>query len=85
MDGLRRMFADFDEDWEGLRVDPADVREADEPTVVAICRISGRGRASHVDIDVQAGFVWRFSGAKLVYARTYSDPADAYSAAGIEE
>jgi ketosteroid isomerase-like protein len=77
------MFADFDEDWEELRIEIGEIREVGDQ-VAAICRLRSRGRTSGVDLDVPIGFVWRFRDGKAVYARSYSEPADALRAAGLE-
>ena len=82
-EGVREMFADFDEDWEYLRLEIDEVREAGEH-VVLMGRLLSRGRASGVDLEVPIGFVWRLRGGKLMHGKTYSDPADALRAAGLE-
>ena len=81
--GVGEMFADFDEDWENLRVEIDEIRDAGDQ-VVAICRLRSRGRTSGVDLEVPLGFVWRFSRGKAVYVRSYSEPDDALRAAGLE-
>ena len=81
--GVRELFADFDEDWEGLRIELDEFRQGDDQ-VAAVCRVRARGRASRIDLDVPMGFVWTFSGGKIVSARSYSEPGDAFRAAGLE-
>jgi ketosteroid isomerase-like protein len=81
-EGVREMFADFDEDWEELRIEIDEMRDVDDEVVV-ICRLRSRGRTSGVDLEVPIGFVWRFRDGKAVYARSYSEPADALRAAGL--
>jgi ketosteroid isomerase-like protein len=82
-DGVREMFADFDEDWEYLRLEIDAVREAGEE-VVLMGRLLSRGRASGVDLEVPIGFVWRLRDGKLVHGKTYSEQADALRAVGLE-
>lgn len=81
-EGVREMFADFDEDWEQLRVEIDEVLDADDLVAVR-GRLRSRGRTSRVVLDVPIGFVWRFHGGKAVYARSYSEPDDALRAAGF--
>lgn len=81
--GARKMFIDFDEDWEELRIEIDELRDADEE-VVALCHLRSRGRASRVDLDVPVGFVWRLRAGKVVYGKIYSEQADALRAAGLE-
>ena len=81
--GVREMFADFDEDWEELRIEIDEIRDADDQ-VAARCRLRSRGRTSRIDLEVPIGFVWRFRDGKAVYARSYSEPDDALRAVGLE-
>jgi uncharacterized protein len=81
--GVGEMFADFDEDWENLRIEIDEIHDAGDE-VAARCRLRSRGRTSGVDLEVPIGFVWRFRDGKAVYARSYSEPADALRAAGLE-
>ena len=83
-EGARQMLADFDEDWESLRMEVDRIHEADGDEVVLLVRMRGRGRASGVDLEVPMGFVWRFSNGKAIFGKTFSDPADALRAAGLD-
>jgi ketosteroid isomerase-like protein len=80
--GLEEMLADFDEDWEYVRVEVDELRDRDD-FVVVLCRLQARGLTSRVDLEVPIGFVCRFAGGRLVYMRTYSDQTDALGAAGL--
>jgi ketosteroid isomerase-like protein len=82
-DGLREMLADFDEDWEFVQLDAEELRDADDEVVV-LGRLRARGRTSGVDLDVPIGFVWKLREGKGAYFKTYSKPADALRAAGLE-
>jgi ketosteroid isomerase-like protein len=81
-DGVRRMLADFEEDWTFARMDAEDFREADDQ-VVMLGRLSARGRASGVDLDVPIGVVWGLRDGQVVFARTFSEQVDALRAAGL--
>ncbi len=82
-EGLREMLADFDQDWEYVRMEPEEYRDADDEVVV-LGRLHGRGRASGVELDVPMGFVWTLRDGKVVRAKTFSEQADALRAAGLE-
>ena len=82
-DGLRELLADFDQDWEYVQMDPEEFREADDGVVV-LGRLRARARASGMDLDVPMGFVWTLRDGRVVHGRTFSDPADALRAAGLE-
>ena len=77
-EGARQMLADFDEDWEELRLEVDEMREAGDQ-VVLVGRLQGRGRTSGVDLDVPVGFLWRLRDGQVVFARTFSEPEDAVS------
>jgi ketosteroid isomerase-like protein len=81
-EGARKMFTDFDEDWDYLHLELEDLRDT-EHTVVAVGHLISRGRASHVDLDVPVAFMWRFRDDKVVYGKVFSDPSDALRAAGL--
>jgi ketosteroid isomerase-like protein len=82
-EGARRMFADFEEDWEYVQVEIDDLRDAGD-TIVAVGQLRSRGRASRVDLDVAIGFLWRLRNGKVVYARVFSEPSDALREAGLD-
>ena len=81
-DGLREMLADFDQDWEFVRMDAEEYREAGDHVVV-LGRLGARGRTSGVDLDVPMAFVWRLREGKVVHARSFSEQAEALRDAGL--
>jgi ketosteroid isomerase-like protein len=54
--GLRRFLADMAEDWEGLRFEMDEIREADEQ-IVGSGRFQARGRVSGIELDVPLGVI----------------------------
>ena len=82
--GLERFLGEMAEDWEDVRFEIDQARDAGEQ-VVGIGRFRARGRASGVDIDVPLGVLARVRQGKIVYARLFSEPADALEAAGLRE
>ena len=82
VEGVRQMLADFDQDWEFVHMDAEEFRDAGDQ-VVLLGRLQARGRASGVDLDVPMGFVWRLREGKVVYARSFSEQADALRDAGL--
>ena len=82
-DGVRQLDRDLSEEWEGLRVEPLEIREAGDH-VVARTTLIARGRASGVDVEVPLGWLIEMRGGKVVHSRTFSDPDEAYRAAGLD-
>src|SRR5215216_2063999 len=83
-DGLARFLGEMAEDWEEVRFEIDEARDAGEQ-VVGIGRFRARGRASGVDLNVPLGVVPRVQRGKIVYIRFFSEPADALEAAGLRE
>jgi ketosteroid isomerase-like protein len=83
-DGLMRFLAEMTQDFEGVRFEIDETRDAGEQ-VVGIGRFRARGRASGVDLNVPLGVLTRTRRGKIVYTRLFSEPADALAAAGLAE
>jgi ketosteroid isomerase-like protein len=83
-DGMDRFLAAMAEEWENVRFEIAETRDAGEQ-VVGVGRFLARGRASGVDLDVPLGVITRVRHGKIVYARFVSEPAEALEAAGLRE
>jgi ketosteroid isomerase-like protein len=83
-DGLRRFIVELAEDWEEVRFEVDEVREAGGQ-LVAFGRFLARGKASGIELNVPLGLVGVVRDKKVVYSRFFSDPADALAAAGQRE
>jgi ketosteroid isomerase-like protein len=81
-EGLERFLSEMAEDWEAVRFEIEEIRDARED-VVGIGRFRARGRASGVDLNVPLGAFTRVRRGKIVYTRFFSEPADALEAAGM--
>jgi ketosteroid isomerase-like protein len=82
LDGLERFFAEMTEQWDDVRFEIEESRDAGEQ-VVSTGRFRARGRASGVDINVPLGALTRVRRGKIVYMRFFSQPAEALEAAGL--
>jgi ketosteroid isomerase-like protein len=83
-EGLERFLAEMTEDFEEVRFEIEEVRDAGEQ-MVGVGRFRARGRASGVDLNVPLGVFTRVRRGKIVYMRFFSEPADALEAAGLSE
>jgi ketosteroid isomerase-like protein len=83
-DGLCRFIAEVAEDWEELRFEVGEIRDAGEQ-MAGRGRFRARGKASGAEVDAPFGFVGGVRDRKVVYARFFSDPAQALEAAGLRE
>jgi ketosteroid isomerase-like protein len=53
--------------------------------VVVLCRYTGRGKASGVDVDVRGAHVWKMRDGKAVRLEVFSSREKALEAAGLRE
>ena len=81
--GVRRFVRDMDEDWETFTIDPVELTARDD-VVVAMGHVTGRSRETGLEMDFMAGFVFQLRDDLIQRIRSYSDPAEAREAAGIE-
>jgi ketosteroid isomerase-like protein len=59
--------------------------EAPAGEIVAIVRVSGRGRASGIAINRQQAHVWRFEGVQAREMTVHGSPDEALRALGLDE
>src|SRR5215211_6961207 len=83
-EGLRRFIVELAEEFDGVHFDVGEIRDLGE-RLVGFGRFRARGNASGVEIDVPLGMVGVMREKKVVYARFFSDPAEALEAAGLRE
>jgi ketosteroid isomerase-like protein len=83
-DGARRVRKGWLENWDDHRVELEEVLDGGD-NVVAALHISGRGKASGVEVDLRIYMHWKVRDGKLVYLYEYADRAEALRAAGLSE
>jgi uncharacterized protein len=83
-EGLDRFIAEMEEEWDEVRFEIDEARDAGEQ-VVGIGRFRARGRASGVDLNVPLGVLTKVRQGKIFYMRLFSEPAEALEAAGLSE
>ena len=81
-EGLRRFMVELAEEWDEVRFEVEEIRDAGEQ-MVGFGRFRARGRASGVELDVPLGLIGVVRNERVAYARFFSDPADALKAAGL--
>jgi ketosteroid isomerase-like protein len=83
VDGLREWAANVEVVWEGLRIQIVEHREVDADRSLLLLDVSGRARASGVPLDLQIAQVWTWRDGALVRNQSFSDPREAFRAAGL--
>jgi ketosteroid isomerase-like protein len=83
-EGLRQFWVEIGAVWAGARLSMDEIRDAGD-RFVALGRLTAGGRAGGAELDVPLGIVGAVRNGKVVYARFFSDPAEALEAAGLRE
>jgi ketosteroid isomerase-like protein len=84
-DAIRDVIGDLERSFEEISVDAEEISEAPGGEIVVVLRISGRGRASGIELDNRIGHVWTFRDSKAVRMVAYEEPADALKAVGLDQ
>jgi ketosteroid isomerase-like protein len=84
-EGLHKYFADADAVWKEINVRFDDVRDAGDGLIFASGELSGRGRASGLEVRVPLGCVAEVRDGKLTRLKSYETVAEALEAAGLPE
>ncbi len=79
LNAARARFAELDDMWLGLGLEPQEFIDAGNFVVVPF-RLTGRGRASGAAFDEEEVQVFRLRNGKIIELREYSEKADALRA-----
>ena len=82
--GIRTFFRDLDGLFDKLHAEYPEIRDLGD-RVVAIGRISTRGKGSGAETESPIGTVIDLKNGKATQVRTYLDPKEALEAAGVSE
>ena len=83
-DGFRKAWRRAIEPWEDIEGRLEWARDAGDEVVS--CHWSRiRGQGSGVDAEIRYAYLWRFRGSKIVYCKSFANPAEALEAAGLRE
>ena len=81
-DAIRAGFRSWFEAWEAIRYEPYELIDAGD-SVLAMTRVSARGRASGVELMYETPQLWTFHDGKVVRMRVFADGDTALAAAGL--
>ena len=84
-DALRKWHEDWTETFDEFFIEPVDLIDAGEDTVVVVERYGGRGKLSRVETEQTGAVIFTLSDGKIVRGREYPNRAQALEAAGLEE
>jgi ketosteroid isomerase-like protein len=82
-DAVRAYVADWDETFDDLRVEPLEVMDAGDETVIAVQRASGVAKGSGVPTELVYGVVYTVRDGLIVSGREYATREQALAAAGV--
>ena len=83
-DGMRQFIVEWTEPFEDWKVEVESLHDAGEK-VLAICRQSGRSRASGVPVEMRLAQVFTVRDGLQTRMEMYADPAEAFEAVGLAE
>jgi ketosteroid isomerase-like protein len=82
-DEIKRFLSEMREVFPDWRIEPQELIDAGENTILTHDRMSGTGQSSGVSVDLDVFRIWEFREAVPVRMREYTDRAEALEAAGI--
>jgi ketosteroid isomerase-like protein len=83
-EGAMRLMRQWLDTWSEHRFDVEDVIDGGDD-VLATVRITGRGKASGIEVDVRLYLHFRLRDGKIAYLYEHEDKAEALEAAGLSE
>jgi ketosteroid isomerase-like protein len=84
-DGVRRYFAEIDDQFEDWDLSIDEFRDAPEERLLALGTLHLRGRGSGVEFDQPVAWLFTFAGSQVIEVRAIPDRAQALEAAGLSE
>jgi len=84
VEGIRQLWADIDEIWQGYRLEIGEIVDLGE-YVLTLAHVTARGTGSGVPIDEEIAMLWAFEGDKVVWMKAFMSKRDALEAAGLSE
>jgi uncharacterized protein len=85
IDDARQWFADMDEVWERFGLEVDELIDAGD-RVVALGRLTGKGKASGVEVEQPIADVWTVRDSRIVRGEIgYTSRQEALEAAGLSE
>ena len=83
--GLRQWAQGIDSIFERFHSELIDFRELDDERALVVVRTTGRARTSGVPIDGRRTQIWTWRNGKMWRSEVFTDPREAFKAAGISE
>jgi ketosteroid isomerase-like protein len=82
---LMRFLEQVDETWESFQIEPEELIDGGDHVFAAV-RMSGRGRRSGVEVEMELFAVWTLRDGKVVrLTGGYRDRSESLEAAGLRE
>ena len=84
LEGFREWAESIDSVFDGFRIELREVHAVEEDRAVVVYRIQGTGRASGLELDQLVGQVWTWRDGRAWRNQAFTDPAQAFRAAGLD-
>lgn len=82
-DAMRAYVRDWIDLFDDFRIEPIELTDAGENTVVAILRFGGLTKLSRIKTDQIMGAVFQIRHGEISRCREYATPSEALEAAGL--
>ena len=82
-DAVRAYIQDWDDTFDDLRIEPLDVIDAGDETVIGVQRGSGVAKGSGVPVEIVYAVVYTVRDGLIVSGREYATREEAFAAAGL--
>jgi ketosteroid isomerase-like protein len=83
-EGIRKAWARAIEPWESFENEIVWAQESGDD-VVSCHRMRVKGHGSGIAGEIRYAYLWRFREGKVVYCKSFRDPAQALEVAGLSE
>jgi ketosteroid isomerase-like protein len=83
--GLRQWAQDIDSIFERVNSELIDFREVDDERAIVVVRVTGLARTSGAPFDGRRTQIWTWRNGKIWRSEAFTDPREAFKAAGISE
>ncbi len=83
IEGLRDWAANVDATWDDFHIEIHEHHEIDADRSLTVFSVTGRARASGVPLHLRTAQIWTWEDGKMVRNESFTDPREAYEAAGL--
>lgn len=73
----------MDATWDDFHIEIVEHHEIDAHRSLTVFNVTGRAKASGVPLELRTAQIWSWEGGKMVRNDSFTDPREAFEAAGL--